>query len=253
MKITTWNVNGYRAVLKKDFKEWFQADGSDIICLQEVKSRQDQIEEGDREFKGYQSWWNSATRPGYSGVVAFTRHAPQQMGYGLGDDEFDCEGRVIWLQYPDFRLYNVYFPSGQRGMERVEYKLRFYKYLLDVCDKLMADGVELIICGDFNTAHNEIDLAHPNSNRNTSGFLQIERDMVSEYEKHHLVDIYRHLYPEKVEYTWWTYITQARQRNIGWRLDYFMISDGLVGRVNGVEIQGSVLGSDHCPVSLEIS
>jgi exodeoxyribonuclease-3 len=250
MKITTWNVNGYRAVLKKGFKDWFNANGSDIVCLQEVKSRPDQIAEDDWKFSGYDTWWNPATKLGYSGVATFANRAPLELGYGVGDEEFDVEGRVIWLQYQDFRLYNVYFPSGQRGMGRVEYKLRFYSRLLTIVDELMANGMNVIICGDFNTAHNEIDLANPKSNQNTSGFLQIEREMVSEYLRHHLVDVYRQLYPEKVEYTWWTYITQARERNVGWRLDYFMVSEGLVERIQKVEIQTSVPGSDHCPVSL---
>lgn len=252
MKIVTWNVNGYRSILKKGFAQWINDHQADVVCLQEIKSRPDQIEEEFRNYAGYQSLWNPAIRPGYSGVVTFTRQAPLEKGFGLGDDEFDCEGRIIWVQYDDFRLFNIYFPSGQRGMGRVEYKLRFYAKLLELCDQLTANGINLILCGDFNTAHNEIDLANPRSNRNTSGFLQIERDMVSEYLRHNLVDIYRQLYPEKVEYTWWTYITQARQRNIGWRLDYFLISACLVERIKQVEIQSKILGSDHCPVSLEI-
>jgi len=252
MKITTWNVNGYRAVLKKGFRNWFDSDLADVVCLQEIKSRQDQLEPSDWNFDGYQSLWNSAEKLGYSGVAAFVREPPLEIGFGLGDSEFDGEGRVIWLQYPDFRLFNVYFPSGQRGMGRVEFKLRFYSRLLEICDRLHAQGQNVILCGDFNTAHTEIDLANARSNQNTSGFLPEEREMVSEYLRHGLVDIYRQLYPQKIEYTWWTYITKARERNVGWRLDYFMVSEALIDRVERVDIQGGVLGSDHCPVSLEI-
>ncbi len=250
MKLVTWNVNGYRSVLKKRFAQWFADNNADVVCLQEIKSRPDQVEEGFRDFPGYRSFWNPAVKAGYSGVVTFIRQQPLLFGCGIGDDEFDGEGRVIWLALDGFYLFNVYFPSGQRGHERVEYKLRFYSRLLEVCDRLIAEGKSIILCGDFNTAHMEIDLANPKGNKHTSGFLPEEREMVSEYLKHGFVDIYRHLYPQKVEYTWWTYITGARQRNVGWRLDYFLVSSELVDRVLDVEIQGSVDGSDHCPVNL---
>lgn len=250
MKISTWNVNGYRSILKKGFAEWFVQNDATVVCLQEIKTRPEQVEAGFREFPGYRSWWNPAERAGYSGVATFSRIDPQKTGFGLGDEEFDGEGRVIWMQFDGFRLFNVYFPSGQRGMGRVEYKLRFYSRLLAICDELMTRGESIILCGDFNTAHAEIDLANPASNKNTSGFLQIEREMISEYLRHHFVDVYRRLYPTRVEYTWWTYITNARTRNVGWRLDYFLVSEDLVDRVKAVEIQGEVPGSDHCPVNL---
>lgn len=252
MKISTWNVNGYRSIIKKGFAQWLNENNADVVCLQEIKTRPEQVDEANREHDGYQALWNPAEKPGYSGVAAFTRQLPVEIGVGLGNDEFDVEGRVVWLQFENIRLFNVYFPSGQRGMGRVEYKLQFYAFLLDTCTQLMSNGMDIIICGDFNTAHTEIDLANPKSNQNTSGFLQVERDMVSEYLAHGFVDIYRWIYPDKIEYTWWTYITHARQRNIGWRLDYFLISRNLIERVQDVEIQQNVLGSDHCPVNLYI-
>lgn len=252
MKISTWNVNGYRSIIKKGFAGWFRENGADVVCLQEIKCRPEQIEPEYVNYPGYLSVWNPADRAGYSGVVTFTRLQPLETGYGLGDDEFDGEGRVIWMQFDGFRLFNVYFPSGQRGLERVEYKLRFYKRLLSICDDLIRRGMNIILCGDFNTAHTEIDLANPKGNKNTSGFLQVEREMVDEYLRHHFVDVFRQIYPEKIEYTWWTYVTNARARNIGWRLDYFLVSEGLLSRVKAVEIQGGIQGSDHCPVNLII-
>ncbi len=252
MKISTWNVNGYRSILTKGFVQWFEENDADVVCLQEIKSRPEQVEEKYRNFPGCQSYWNPAAKAGYSGVAVFTRRTPLLSGFGIEDEEFDSEGRVIWLDFAGFRLFNVYFPSGQRGHDRVEFKLRFYSRLLGICDRLMADGMEIILCGDFNTAHTEIDLANPKSNKNTSGFLPEEREMISEYIRHGFIDIYRRLYPQKIEYTWWTYLTGARQRNIGWRLDYFLVSSGLADKVEGVEIHGSVSGSDHCPVSLTL-
>ncbi len=253
MKISTWNVNGYRSILQKGFARWFKENDADVVCLQEIKTRPEQVDPEYRDYPGYQSLWNPAGRAGYSGVVSFTRCQPLETGFGVGDDQFDDEGRVIWMQFDGFRLFNVYFPSGQRGLERVEFKLRFYSRLLEVCDRLLAQGIGIILCGDFNTAHTEIDLANPKGNKNTSGFLQIERDMVSKYLEHNFVDIYRRLYPGRIEYTWWTYVSNARARNIGWRLDYFLISEDLVDRVNAVDIQGSVPGSDHCPVNLTLN
>ena len=250
LSITTWNVNGYRAVLKKGFDRWVEEHQSDIICLQEIKARPEQIEEGFRNWGGYTAYWNPASRPGYSGVAVFTRAIPLETGFGLNDERFDGEGRVIWMQFPDFRLYNVYFPNGQRGQGRVDYKLAFYARLLDICTDLHAQGQQVIITGDFNTAHQEIDLANPRQNSNTSGFLPEERAWVTNYLNNGFVDAFRRLYPEKVQYTWWSYITNARARNIGWRLDYFLVSTALMNNVTDVVIHDQVMGSDHCPVSL---
>jgi len=250
MKITTWNVNGIRAAIKKGAMEWALREETDVFCLQEVKAQREQVPEVVRELPGYHCFWNAAQRPGYSGVAIYTRQAPLAVDYGLGDDRFDDEGRVIRLRYPDFFLYNIYFPNGQRGQARVDYKLQFYACLLEQCDRLHEQGERIIITGDFNTAHREIDLANPKSNQKTSGFLPEERVWIDAYMEHGFVDVYRVLYPERVQYTWWTFITNARARNVGWRLDYYMISKALVEGVADVVIHDEVIGSDHCPVSL---
>ncbi len=254
MNITTWNVNGLRAALSKGAWDWVVQSNPDVLCLQEIKSRPDQISDQYlAQFATHRVFWHPAARPGYSGVATFSVQEPLSIEYGIGLDEFDHEGRVIRARYPGFILFNVYFPSGQRGMDRVGFKLEFYSHLLDMCDKLHAAGEKLVLCGDFNTAHNEIDLRNPKANKNTSGFLPEERAWIDKYLSHGLVDIYRQLYPEKVEYTWWTYITNARKRDVGWRLDYFMVSEALVPSVKEVVIHAEVLGSDHCPVTMSIS
>lgn len=253
MKITTWNVNGIRAALNKGAWEWVLQESPDVLCLQEIKARPDQLSTAHHElFNKHSVFWNPAEKPGYSGVATFTSVEPMSINYGIGKNEFDLEGRVIRIKYLDFTLFNVYFPSGQRGHDRVEYKLKFYSHLLDIIDNLCNDGEQVVICGDFNTAHNDIDLRHPKANKNTSGFLPEERAWIDTYLSHGLVDIYRLLYPERVEYTWWTYLANARKNNTGWRLDYFMISELLVPKVKDVVIHSEVTGSDHCPVTLAI-
>ena len=253
MRITTWNVNGLRAALTKGVWDWVEQSSPDVLCLQEIKVRPEQLPESNlSRFNQQAVYWNPAERPGYSGVAAFVRQAPLSVEFGIGDPLFDREGRVIRIRYPGFTLYNVYFPSGQRGQDRVEFKLDFYAHLLELLDQAHKTGEKLVICGDFNTAHNEIDLRHPKANKNTSGFLPQERAWIDTYLAHGFVDIYRQLYPERVEYTWWTYILKAREHNVGWRLDYFLISEALVSSVKDVVIHGDVLGSDHCPVTLVI-
>lgn len=252
MKITTWNINGYRAVLKKGFGDWLRQDGSDLICLQEIKARPDQIEEIYRTWDGYSEYWNPAERAGYSGVAVFSRTKPLEIGYGLDDSRFDDEGRVIWMKFPSYTVFNIYFPNGQRGQERVDYKLNFYARLLEICGELHQSGQKVIITGDFNTAHQEIDLANPKQNSTSSGFLPEERAWVTRFLENGFSDAYRKLYPERVQYTWWTYITNARARNVGWRLDYHLVTHSLMDSVRSVTIQDQVMGSDHCPVTLEI-
>jgi exodeoxyribonuclease-3 len=253
MKITTWNVNGLRAALNKGAWEFVKLEDPDVLCLQEIKARPEQISAEYHDlFKDRTVYWNPAQKPGYSGVASFSRETPSSVEYGLGRDEFDVEGRVLRLRFPDFTLMNVYFPSGQRGLDRVDFKLAFYAELLDLCDSLHASGEKLVICGDFNTAHNEIDLKNPKGNKNTSGFLPQERAWVDTYLSHGFVDIFRQLYPERVAYTWWTYLANARKNNTGWRLDYFLVSEALVTDVKDVEIHADILGSDHCPVTLTI-
>lgn len=251
MKITTWNVNGLRAVMGKGFRDWAKGDAADILCLQEIKARPEQLADEMRELPGYTSFWNPAQRPGYSGVASYVKSPLTEIQFGLGVEEFDAEGRVIRMSLSDdLVLYNIYFPNGQRGHDRVQFKLAFYETLLSQCNLLHADGKKIIITGDFNTAHQEIDLANPKSNANTSGFLPEERAWIDTYLSNGFTDIYRQLYPDRIEYTWWTFITRARERNVGWRLDYFLVSDAFVPRVKDVAIQSDVHGSDHCPVSL---
>lgn len=251
MKVTTWNVNGLRAVIGKGFREWAQQDAADFLCLQEIKARPEQVQDDLREIPGYRSYWNPAQRPGYSGVASYIRPDGVEVEYGLGMEEFDAEGRVIRMRLADdLFLYNIYFPNGQRGHDRVSFKLDFYRTLLEQCGELHAQGKKIIITGDFNTAHQEIDLANPRENSKTSGFLPEERAWIDTYLANGFTDVYRKLYPERVEYTWWTFITRARERNVGWRLDYYLVSNDFVPRVRDVKIQTEVLGSDHCPVSL---
>jgi exodeoxyribonuclease-3 len=253
VKITTWNVNGLRAALNKGVWDWISKHNPDVLCLQEIKTRPDQLTYENHElFNKHTVYWNPAERPGYSGVATFTSIPTISIEYGIGRIEFDIEGRVIRAKFPTFILFNVYFPSGQRGQDRVDYKLKFYAHLLDIVDELEKAGENVIICGDFNTAHNEIDLAHPKENKKTSGFLAEERAWIDLYLTHGLVDIYRQLFPDKVEYTWWTYLMKARQHNVGWRLDYFLISEPLIPYVRDVIIHSEVTGSDHCPVTLTI-
>jgi exodeoxyribonuclease-3 len=250
MKIITWNVNGLRALLRKDALAWVWNQDPDILCLQEVKARPDQLSEGQHGLLPLRQIWNPAERAGYSGVVTFYKEAPLKFQLGLGQPKFDVEGRLISTLHPNFRLCNLYFPSGQRGLERVAYKLDFYACFLDLCDRLHASGEHLILTGDFNTAHQPIDLRNPRSSQKTSGFLPEERAWLQKYLDHGFVDVFRWLYAERVQYTWWTNILNARQRGVGWRLDYFLISEALVPHVQDVIIHEAVLGSDHCPVEL---
>lgn len=251
LKITTWNVNGLRAVLNKDAFAWLAVEKPDILCLQEIKARPDQLsDEHLQQFEDFTRFWNPAERPGYSGVATFSLREPGATQFGLGVDKFDLEGRVILTHHPDFLLFNIYFPNGQRDRGRVDFKLEFYARLLEICESLHAEGKQIIICGDFNTAHREIDLKNPKQNETTSGFLPEEREWIDRYLEHGFVDAYRHLYPDRVEYTWWTYRSGARRRNIGWRLDYFLVSESLIPLVEDVRIHSEIMGSDHCPVSL---
>ena len=252
MKIVTWNVNGIRAALGKGALDWAFAQKPDVLCLQEIKARPDQLTEEQRTFPGYDVSWNPAERPGYSGVATFTLASPLDVELGLAAPRFDMEGRVIRTRHPDFHLFNIYFPNGQRGKERVDYKLDFYARLLEVCNKLHAAGENIIITGDFNTAHMPIDLKNPEENAATSGFLPEEREWVQKFLDHGFVDVYRALNPETIQYTWWTYRFAARQRGIGWRIDYFLVSQKLASRVKQITIHEDVQGSDHCPVELVI-
>lgn len=252
MKITTWNVNGYRAVTSKQALDWVDAHQPDVLGLQEIKVKPEQLSEELREREGYMSVWNAAERPGYSGTAVFYKPEPLEIVLGLDRAEFDNEGRVIRLKYPDFYLYNIYFPNGGEENLRVPYKLDFYARLLEICDELHAEGENIIITGDFNTAHNEIDLANPKANEKNTGFLPEERVWIDKFLEHGFVDAYREVYPERIGYTWWTYRMNARARNVGWRLDYYLVSKALMPKVKDVIIHDEIMGSDHCPVTLII-
>lgn len=253
MKITTWNVNGYRAIRGKNLAQVVSDIAPDVLCLQEVKARLEALKEEERSLDGYSANWNPAERPGYSGVASFSRSAPAEVRLGIGREEFDREGRVIATRQDGFWLYNIYFPNGQRDQERLDYKLAFYEALLPVCDAHHARGEMVVLTGDFNTSHREIDLARPKENSKVSGFLPEERVWIDRYLEHGFVDAYRVLHPDKVQYTWWAYFTNSRARNVGWRLDYYLVSAPMMARVQDVVIHDDIIGSDHCPVTMTLA
>jgi exodeoxyribonuclease-3 len=253
VKLVSWNVNGIRAAVKKGFLDWFGDATPDILCVQETRARPEQLDEALLDPPGYRTYWNAAERKGYSGVTTWSRPEPVHVESGFGVDEFDVEGRVLRTDYAAFKLFNVYFPNGRRDQERVDYKLRFYDALLQVIDALHKQGERVVVCGDYNTAHQPIDLARPKENQKTSGFLPEERAYLDLYLSHGLVDTFRALHPDEAErYSWWMYMRNARERNIGWRIDYFMVSESLMPAVAGADILHDVMGSDHCPVTLEL-
>jgi exodeoxyribonuclease-3 len=253
MKLVSWNVNGIRSIVRKGFLEWLEQASPDVLCLQETRVQPDQLTKHVRQPQDYQAYWHSAERKGYSGVTTWSKPEPLDVQAGFGIDTFDTEGRVLITTYPGFKLLNVYFPNGQRDLGRLEFKLQFYADLLDFCDRLHARGERLVLCGDFNTAHRPIDLARPNQNTKTSGFMPEERAWIDQYLAHGFVDTFRALYPDAEDrYTWWTYMRKARERNIGWRIDYFMVSDSLLPAVVEADILSHVMGSDHCPISLTL-
>ena len=249
-KFISWNVNGLRAVAAKGFADIFEELDADFFCLQETKLQAGQI---DLEFLGYTSYWNYADKKGYSGTAIYTRHTPLSVSYGIGVDEFDHEGRVIKADFGDFVLFNIYFPNGGRGDEFVKFKLRFYDCFLDQVDALKAQGKEVICCGDVNTAHKEIDLANPKANSKISGFLPEERAYMDKFIERGLTDTFRMLHPDDKDcYSWWSYKTFARERNVGWRIDYFFTTEGLNSRVKESNMMTDIMGSDHCPIFLDI-
>ncbi len=252
IKIYSWNVNGIRAVLKKGFWDWFHEVSPDVLCLQETKAQPDNLTDDILQPDGYHAVWNSAERKGYSGVVTFSKKKPGSVALGLGIEKFDTEGRVIRTEHNGFDLLNVYFPNGTSGPERLQYKMEFYDAFLDHCESLRKQGKKLIITGDVNTAHKEIDLKNPKSNKKNSGFLPEERAWVDKLVAHGYVDSLRLFRPEPDQYTWWTYRANARQRNIGWRIDYFFVTEDLVKQVKDSFITPEIMGSDHCPIGLDI-
>ena len=253
IKLVSWNVNGYRAVMKKDFLASLRRLDGDIVGLQEIKLQEEQLTRAMKEIDGYQPAFSFATvKKGYSGVAAYTRQQPKTVHQGIGIPRFDTEGRVIQMDFEAFTFFNVYFPNGQMSDERLQYKLDFYDAFFKHAQALRKKGQPLIITGDFNTAHNEIDLKHPGPNSKRSGFLPIEREWIDRIVDMGYVDTFRHLYPDTVKYSWWSYRFNARKTNAGWRIDYFFVSDDIIqkGWVKDAFIDNDIYGSDHCPVGL---
>ena len=249
MKFISWNVNGLRACLGKGFAEYFDIENADFFCLQETK-----MEQGQAEFAppGYVQFWNSAEKKGYSGTAVFTKPKPLNVRFGLGKEEHDREGRVITLEYDSFFLTNVYTPNAQRGLARLDYRLVWDDAFRSFVQELK-QVKPVIICGDLNVAHQEIDLKNPESNRKNAGFTDEERGKFSELLEAGFIDTFRHFYPDKRDaYTWWAYFAKARERNIGWRIDYFLTSQDLEENLVDALIHDQVLGSDHCPVELQV-
>lgn len=249
MKLISWNVNGLRAVLKKGFEDFFYNADADIFCIQETKMQEGQIE--NFSLKGYKEYWNSAVKKGYSGTAIFTKINPINVTYGIGIEEHDQEGRVITLEFENFYLVNIYVPNSKRDLERLDYRMiwedEIRKYLTNLNKKK-----SVIMCGDLNVAHQEIDLKNPKTNRRNAGFTDEEREKMTELLQANFTDTYRYIYPEKIGYTWWSYMGNAREKDIGWRIDYFIVSNDIKEKIKDAYIYSNIYGSDHCPVGLEI-
>ena len=252
--LLSWNVNGIRAVQKKGFVEWLNETAPDILCLQETRAAEAQLPASLAHPAGYHGFWNAPlAKKGYSGTALLTRLEPHDVEFGLGIEEFDQEGRTIIARYPTFTLINCYFPNGGRDLSRVPFKLAFSDAFLEKCESLRARGEAVVFCGDVNTSHQEIDLARPRENQKNTGFLPEERAWIDRGVEAGYVDTFRHFYPDLAgQYTWWSMVTRARERNIGWRLDYFFVAREALDRVVDAFILPEVTGSDHCPVGIRL-
>ncbi|MCS6991510.1 MAG: exodeoxyribonuclease III [Chitinophagales bacterium] len=253
LRLASWNVNGLRAIWKKGFPEWLAKEQPDVVCIQETKAHINQLSDEMVNFMDYEGYFFPAERKGYSGVAVYTRLKPQKVLTGFGVPRFDVEGRVLQLDYGSFVLFNVYFPNGGRGPERVQYKLEFYEAMFDYVENLRKEKKKIIVCGDYNTAHKEIDLARPKENEKTSGFLPEERAWIDRIVEMRYVDSFRYFNQEPGWYTYWDPITRARERNIGWRIDYFFVTDALMPHVEAANIYMEVMGSDHCPIDIYLN
>lgn len=249
MIIATWNINGLRSGFEK-FREFLESENPDIVCLQEIKIDDSKLTEEVKSPDGYNSFFNHAQKPGYSGVAIYTKIEPKRVSYGIGVKEFDSEGRVITAHFRDFILINFYFPHSSRDLRRLGYKIKFNQEFLKYISKFPKD--KLILCGDFNVAHEDIDLARPKDNRKNAGFTEIEREWMDKFLSSGLIDVYRELYPQKQEFTWWANFAHARERNIGWRIDYFLVFKPVLENIVDCKILVQVLGSDHCPVIIDL-
>ena len=254
MKLFSWNVNGLRAVAKKGFLNWLYETSPDVLGLQEIKAEAEQLPDEVRTPKGYHAYFSSCkTRKGYSGVALYSKTKPDKVEYGIGIKEFDDEGRIIIGHYGDIVLLNIYFPNGGGGPERLKYKLDFYDAFLKYIERLRAHGKKVVFCGDVNTAHEEVDLARPKENEKNTGFLPEERAWIDELIYHGYVDTFRHLHPNKIgAYSYWDMKTAARERNVGWRIDYFFVAPEVSPKLKSAGITPNIYGSDHCPVWIEL-
>ena len=249
MKLISWNVNGIRACVKKGFLDYFNEVDADIFCIQETKLQEGQI---DLDLEGYYQYWNYAIKKGYSGTAIFTKVKPLSVTNGIDIEEHDQEGRVITLEFEDFYLVNVYTPNSQRGLARLDYRQKWEDDFRDYLKKL-EDTKPVVLCGDLNVAHKEIDLKNPKTNRKNAGFSDEEREKLTILLDSGFIDTFRYFYPDKEDaYTWWSYMAKSRERNVGWRIDYFIVSEVLKERLKDAEIHHDIMGSDHCPVVLEI-
>lgn len=250
MKLISWNVNGLRACITKGFEDFFKEVDADMFCIQETKMQEDQAEE--IQYEGYHRYMNSAVKKGYSGTMVFTKQEPISVTYGLGIEEHDQEGRIITLEYDKFYLVCCYTPNSKRELERLDYRMVWEDEMLKYFKKL-EETKPVVYCGDLNVAHCEIDIKNPATNHHSAGFTDEERNKFSVLLSNGFIDTYRYLYPEKVEYSWWSYMRQAREKNIGWRIDYFVVSEALKDYISDAKIHTEVLGSDHCPIELDIN
>ncbi len=252
MKIFSWNVNGLRAVAKKNFFEWISEESPDVLFLQETKLQDDTLPPELRNIEGYHSYFSHAEKKGYSGTAVYAKNEPDEVIFKLGVDEFDTEGRLIQVNYGRTAMFNIYFPNGQMSEERLDFKLRYYDAALERFEKLRKAGFNVLISGDFNTAHNEIDLKNAKANEKYSGFLRIERDWLDRLVATGYTDTFRALYPDKVQYSWWSYRFNARKNNTGWRIDYHFVNREFFPKVKDSYIMNDVFGSDHCPVVVDL-
>ena len=252
LKLLSWNVNGIRASQKKGFLEWLLKENPDILCVQETKAHIEQLSKELINPDGYKTFWSSGERKGYSGVATYTKAEPRKTYTGFCVKEYDCEGRILIHDYEEFTLFNIYFPNGQRDEKRLKYKLGFYNEFLKYTNALKEKGGKIIICGDINTAHKEVDLARPKENENTSGFLPVERRWMDKLLDNGYIDTFRHFCKEGSHYTYWDPVSRARERNVGWRIDYFFISPNLLPRLKKAFIMPDIMGSDHCPLGIEL-
>lgn len=253
MKLYSWNVNGIRAATRHGFLDWFAKTKADVVCIQETKAHPEQLDEEVLHPLKYSSYWHSAEKKGYSSVAIYSKKEPLSIITGLGKPEFDCEGRVLTAEYSDFYLINAYFPNSQREGVRLDYKLKFCDSMLKHCQKLLKKGKNIVLCGDYNIAHEEIDLKNPKSNHKNAGFLPEERAWMTRFLSKGFSDVFRDHHPEeKDHYTWWSYRPGVREKNIGWRIDYHSVNEDFSDRVKNVKIHPETTGSDHCPISLTL-